>query len=138
MNISITFVRVLVDTLSNQGLDTNQFLHSSAFDKIRLNEANGLVSVAEFDRMLARAIQQTGEPALGLYMGNTIGLEAFNLFGFLCMSAGNLRAAIQAYIQYHRILNDYETPELIEDGEVATFIFHYNHTNEERNRFIKR
>lgn len=95
MRISPVNLKILAYTLDVEGFDSSKVLHRcgiAADDD--LQEDGEWLPVAMFDRMMAAAIDVTGDPAFGLIAGKSLALMRYGVIAPLVMSAPSLRQMV--------------------------------------------
>lgn len=121
MAVSILLARALVDAVEAANVDRHAFLASARFDPERLEQGDGRMDLQEWDGLIGRALDATGDPALALHMFESPAIVAtYNITSHLVMQATCLRAAIETILQYHRLINDRPYWVLGEDERTAT------------------
>jgi len=69
MSVSVVVVRALLEAAERADVDASALLSSAHFDRARLEQADGRIPQAEYDALVERALDVTGDDALGLRMG---------------------------------------------------------------------
>ena len=124
MNVSILVVRPLVEAVAAYGVSRDQLLSAASFDPARLDDADGRMEVSELDRMQEAALALTGDPALGIHMGEQANAPAYDVIGYLGSHASTLRDCIESLLRYSRILSDLD-PALEETDDVASIVLRH-------------
>jgi AraC-like DNA-binding protein len=121
MAVSILLARALVEAVEAANVERDAFLTAARFDPERLEQVDGRMDRAEWDALIGRALDATGDPALALHMFETAAIAAtYNITSHLVMQATCLRAAIETILQYHRLINDRPYWILSEEERTAT------------------
>lgn len=81
------------------------------------------ISLAEFQELMARAVQLTNEPALGVYCGLQASESNFGVMSPLVSHAPTLRHGIQLVTQFQGLLLEGGRIELHELGSIAQVLF---------------
>jgi AraC-like DNA-binding protein len=123
MALSVVVVRALIEGAERAGLRGETLLGAVAFDPQRVEDGTARISLNEYDALTIAAMRLTGDPALGLRMGESITATTYSLAGHLIMQASNLRKAIDAFARFHRLLIDQQVTRLEEAGETATLYY---------------
>lgn len=90
----------------------------------RLEDMDGLISIGDVVKLINSTLELTGDPALGLHVGQEISVEMLDMFGMMISSAPNARAAIQTLTQFSPLISTLARAELIEEGERARVVLH--------------
>ncbi|WP_347901103.1 AraC family transcriptional regulator [Pseudomonas purpurea] len=102
-DLSVGFVDSLADAVRSQGLDPQQLLDQYGLDPARLAEAGARLSIPRYMRLGHAAIQLTGDPALGLKMGQLSRLSQAGLAGVTAAQAPTLREAARCLIRFEAL-----------------------------------
>jgi AraC-like DNA-binding protein len=121
MSISVVVLRALVEAVAGTGQDTRKFLGEAGFDPRRLDDVDGRIPQAEYDFLVERALDFTGDPALGLRMGAKAWSLTHSLPVHVVFQAGSIREALKIAAQFYRLFTD-ERPWVVEDGAHASVI----------------
>jgi len=84
-------IRVLTEAVEAAGVDRSQWLLAAKFDARRLEDSNGRVEVGEYARLQVVALELSGDPALGLHLGEASNTAAADRMGAEFAIAGFLR-----------------------------------------------
>ncbi len=117
--VSIVLVRVLVDAVERAGIDRG-LLVGGRHDRDWLADGSVRVGVAEYEALQARAVELTGDEALGLHIAEQASDASFDLMAPLVSHAPTLREGIALCAQFGRLLTDDFGVILRERGDVAT------------------
>jgi AraC-like DNA-binding protein len=101
--ISTILLRALVDVLQQRGISPEQ-LFGERSEALYTEPAQRTVSRAWFQAQFARAIELTGDPALGLHCGLTASQTSFGLMSALIAHAHDLRHGLALAAQFHPLL----------------------------------
>lgn len=120
MSVSVTLVRALVEEVARSGRDSDAFLRAAEIERELLADFDARLPFSRYDYAQKLALDWTGDPALGLHIGERAPLAAFNMLGFLSAHCSTLRQAVSVLSRYRRLLCDVEAPALVEEGARAT------------------
>jgi AraC-like DNA-binding protein len=105
VRVSSRLVRVLADVVRQRGIEPEKLLCTQRHEADRQSgEHDAWRSLREFEALFARAIQLTGEPALGLLCGSSASESSFDLVAPLVSHARTLRHALELACQFHRLV----------------------------------
>jgi AraC-like DNA-binding protein len=116
--VSTVLVRVLAETAQQRGISPQTLLGESAA-ALYAEPAERAVSLAWVQGMFARASALTGDPALGLQCGLHASSASFGLMSPLVSHAHNLRHGIELVAQFHPLIVEGCTMQLVERLGVA-------------------
>jgi AraC-like DNA-binding protein len=120
MTVSILMVRALVQALEQVGVSRSQLFAAVSVDPHWLGDCHARLSDAEYERMQLAALELSGDPALGLHMGEQARASTYDVLGHLTEHATTLRQAIETLARYSRILSDAHECVLHEDDQTAS------------------
>jgi AraC-like DNA-binding protein len=123
MALSILVVRALVEGVEQARVPRERFLTAAGYDASWLEDGDTRLAVEEYDRLVELAIEISGDQALGLHMAEGANATTYSLVAHLMSYATTMRAAIQSYLRYHRLLTDRSAYRLTEQGPRATLVF---------------
>jgi AraC-like DNA-binding protein len=105
VNISILFVRLLLTELRQRDITDAAALADSRIDAAMLANLRATVTNDEWVKLLLRALDLTGDPALGIALGETFSPSMLQVVGQLLASCRTLREAIAAFMHYQELLS---------------------------------
>jgi AraC-like DNA-binding protein len=124
MNVSILVVRQYLEVVSERGVPRERFLAAAGIEPARLDDPDGRLNIDELNRIQEAALAVTGNPALGIHMGERASAPAYDVIGHLGTHAPTLRDCIEGLIRFSRIVSD-ARPTLEERSDVATILFRF-------------
>jgi AraC-like DNA-binding protein len=116
-------VRVLVAAVEAAGVDRQRFLAEARLAATRLDADDARLPLADYSRVVRAALSTTGDPALGLHMGQRENTGSFDVVGPLSDHSPSLREALQMSARYARIVMEGPQLDLCEEGDTATLRF---------------
>jgi AraC-like DNA-binding protein len=119
MTVSVTLVQTLLEAVERAGGDPDALLAECGLDRSLIEAPSARFDAARYDALHERALDVTGDPALGLHLAEHARLAAFHLVGFLTANCRTIRQALGVFARYRRLLSDVEAPTLVEDGDLA-------------------
>ncbi|MBK5417961.1 AraC family transcriptional regulator [Pseudomonas sp. TH31] len=102
-DLSVGFVHSLADAVRSHGTDPEPLLDQYGLDAARLSEAGARLSIPRYMRLGYGAIQLTGDPALGLRMGQFSRLSQAGLAGVTAAQAPTVREAARCLIRFEAL-----------------------------------
>lgn len=128
MSISISLVRTLIEAVERSGVSRDAFLEASALDRTLLDDPDARLDLPAYDRVQELALDITRNPALGLHMGDSQSLSAFQVVGFLASHCRTIREGLDVFFRYHRIVSDCPASYLVERGDESVLIYNFPRT----------
>ena len=137
-DLSVGFVHTLADAIHSHGLDPQPLLLQYGLDPARLAEAGARLSIPRYMRLGHAAIQLTGDPGLGLRMGQLSRLSQAGLAGVTAAQAPNVREAARALTRFEALYgsNYRGQSSFVEDAEGAWLRFYSISPYNAYNRFV--
>jgi AraC-like DNA-binding protein len=118
--ISVGVVRQLVEYVERLGTAPADLLRAAKLKPESLETADTRFSRAAVYQLVEHAIELTGDPAFGLHWGETLGEGSFAPVSPLIAHAGTLRQALDALMQFHGLLSDQASFQIVEHDEQVT------------------
>ena len=137
-DMSVGFVHTLADAITHHGLDPQPLLLQYGLDPARLAEAGARLSIPRYMRLGHAAIQLTGDPGLGLRMGQLSRLNQAGLAGVTAAQAPNVREAARTLTRFEALYgsNYRGQSSFHEDAEGAWLRFYSISPYNAYNRFV--
>ena len=119
MYVSILLVRVLLSELQRRDIPEQRLLEGTSIDAAALANMRATIDVGEWASLLVRALEITGDPALGLALGEHWSPSMLQLVGQLISSCRTLRDALAAFDHYRPLIGNHSKWTLHEEGDRA-------------------
>lgn len=100
--IPVNYVRNLVELIAEVGVDTDQLLDRVGLTADEVYNPEPALRFQQFRLLMAGARDMTGDPALGLVLGQQLTLTAHGLLGYAAISSANLGDALRLMERYFR------------------------------------
>lgn len=97
IKVSISYVRMICDVLSQKKVDFRSCLKAVGIEEVLLKKNNAFVTMEQNIRLIEEALQQSNDPTLGLGMGEATHPGTFHLLGYLCINSPNLKEAFNCF-----------------------------------------
>lgn len=104
--VSSAYVRTLLATVEAQGVRADHVLEGLPVDAAQMAQANGRVGVGISRLVWDRALALTGNPLLGLRVGEAMKPNTFRVLGLATMSCATLEQAIGVMLRYQRLVSE--------------------------------
>lgn len=114
-------VRGLVAAVERAGVERGHFLSEVGVPASLLEDVHARLSLDAYQRVVRLALGRSGDPALGLHMGERASTGTFDALGHLTEHCRNLREALQMSARYAQIVTDGPQMLLLEDEATETF-----------------
>lgn len=96
----VDYVRHMVELLGDLGVDADAWLARAGLSQRELDAAGYAMSVPVFRELFADALTYSGEPALGLLLGQRLVVHTHGLLGLAAQHCTSLRQVVQLIEQY--------------------------------------
>jgi AraC-like DNA-binding protein len=117
--VPVGYALLVLDVAGAHGVPAEAVLAAAHLPAVALEDPNGRVSMLQMGTVLLRAVELTGEPALGYEIGLHSSLTSHGIMGYGMMSASSLREAIELGIEFLRLRLPMLTAELRVEGDKA-------------------
>jgi AraC-like DNA-binding protein len=121
-------VRGLVEAVEHAGIRREPFLAEIGINTAQLDDLHARLPIAAYGCAVQAAIKRSGDPALGLHMGERAGIGTFDVLGLLSEHCSTLREALEVSRRYARIVTEDGQLELHEHASDATLCLAFNGT----------
>lgn len=98
------YALILIDLVTEAGVDRNALLEGTALAGDGLAHMGTRVADEDFHQLSVNALTLTGDPALGLRLGERLNLGAHAVLGQAFMTCRNLDEVIQLFERYYHVL----------------------------------
>lgn len=98
--MSGSYLLLLADLLERRGIDPDRWLAEAGLDRSTLEKPDHYLSPGEASTAVRLALHVTGDPALGLHLGQQLNLHAHGLLGVAGMLSRNVRDSLQIGFKY--------------------------------------
>jgi AraC-like DNA-binding protein len=136
--VSVGFLQALAGAVRAHGLDPEPLLQRYGFDPARLAQPEATLSIARYMRLGHAAIEFTGNPALGLAMGQAARLAQAGLAGVTAAQAPTVGEAARALVRFEPLYgtNYRGQSSVVEDAQGAWLNFYSISPYNDYNRFV--
>lgn len=123
MEVSIVLVRVLAGAVERAGASRERFLEQAGIDPGWLEDGSVRLPAAHYGRAIDAALAVSGDPALGLHLGEQLRAMMFDVVGPLLEHTTTLRELFDALDRYSKLLAPGQPPMLKEQDDSAWIRF---------------
>ncbi|HEX4335169.1 MAG TPA: AraC family transcriptional regulator [Polyangiaceae bacterium] len=97
-------LRALYETAASRGADRVELLRDTGITTRMFESPDARFSHAQFSILANNAVTLSNDPALGLHLGQGIGLSQMGVLGLAMLSSATLGAALRLHLRYYRSL----------------------------------
>ncbi len=121
---SAVWVKGIAEMLAAEGLNVGALFAATGIDAVALEAPGARLLTERISQLWELAVQQSGNPALGLAQHHVARPASFDVVGYTMMSCADLHAAFERLIRYMLILSDALTMTMNEerDGYRMAFV----------------
>jgi AraC-like DNA-binding protein len=101
-----TWAIAIARCLDSRGCDSNKLLKQAGLDPALLRDPNGRYPVSKMTRLWRLAVEQTGDPCLGLKAAAFIQPATFHGLGLAVLASQSVLDALQRSARYSRIVSN--------------------------------
>ena len=98
--LPVHYLRHIADQVRAMGGDAGRWLAASGLSEPQLDDPSLTVRFPEFARLVSSALSVTGEPALGLLVGERLVASTHGIVGYAAMSSSTIRDALDLLERY--------------------------------------
>lgn len=117
--VSVQLVHALADAVERAGVPRNEFLHAALSIGVPLERGDARVPRSQIGQLCERALDLTGDPALGLHWGLADNSQSFAPVSYLIAHSATLRRGLEALSRFEALLTEGPIHELQEEGDRA-------------------
>jgi len=118
--VSVRVVRAMVEAVKQAGVPAARFLDFAQLAPEQLEAGEGRLPVSKVWALCELALDHTGDPALGLHWAESLGEGNFAPISNLLLNSATLRQGLALLSQFHRLLSDHVSHQLVERDDTAT------------------
>ena len=123
MYVAPVNLKILAYTLDVEGFDGSRILRHCGYDSLdSVPESGDWVSVDVFDRMMAAALEVTGDPCFGLVAGKSLALMKYGAIASVVMNTPSFRQMLDDIRRYAPLSVERSEVDLVEDGHGARLL----------------
>ena len=120
LTYSTSFCRILTDYLVAHGYPDGSVMAAMGVDEEALADRDGRIPRRAWLHAFEVAVEETGDPDLGLRVGESIRPAHLGTLGYILMSCESMRQAAELEQRWHSLTADGERLEYSRDGDLAT------------------
>lgn len=98
------YALILIDLVESLGCNRGEVLLGTSFAQTGTNSIGARIPDADFDQLVANALELTQDPALGLKLGLRLNLSAHAVLGQAFMTCRDLGEVLDLFLKYYHLL----------------------------------
>lgn len=119
--VPVNYVRNLLELIAELGVDTAKLLERVGLSKDEIYNPEPALRFEQFRRVMVGAREMTGDPALGLALGQQLTLTAHGLMGYAAISSADLGDTLRLMERYFRTRTRLCVPRLEPERDGVRF-----------------
>jgi AraC-like DNA-binding protein len=121
VTLPLHYIRLISEQLQRMGIDVARWLAESGLSAAWLRDSRSTVELQQFSRLVQHSVAISGEPAMGLLVGERLLASTHGLLGYAASSSATLRQAIGVFERFTRLRAPFLTMSLAERAGQARF-----------------
>ena len=106
MTVSSSIARSIVQFAHSYGVEEPILSRAAGISPAALDNPDQRITIEQLDKLWQQAVRLTGDPFLGLHLGEHFDLSAVGVVGYLMQNSPHLGAALQQAMRYGKIVGD--------------------------------
>ncbi len=94
------YLHQIADELAKEGVDTDDWLARVGLTIDKIDQPDQLISFAQFKTLISEAIGLSMQPAIGLRVGQRLGLTTHGMLGYAIIASSCLRETVELFSRY--------------------------------------
>ena len=115
--LAVQYVRLISEQLSRMGVPLDEWFALSGMRPEDIHQPDFVLDIPRFRSLSLDAQRMSGEPALGLLLGEGLGVEAHGALGYAAMSSRSIREVLDLIQRYMRLRIAMLSLSVEEDGD---------------------
>ena len=100
LTLPVLYLRHIAEQIGSHGGDVRQWLERSGLRESQLNDPSWTLPLPVFQQLVRDALLLSGEPALGLLVGERLGATTHGILGYAALNSGTIREALALVERY--------------------------------------
>ena len=118
-SVSAEYLALFLDVMSRRGIANEVLLSDTAIEPGCWRDPKARVTAQDFERVVMRGIQLSGEPWLGWELGAAMTISSHGFLGYAAMSSATLGEAMELAVKYFRTRSTLVQLDIFTDGDMA-------------------
>lgn len=99
------YALILIDLVEQRGCERAALLQGTSIAQSGVESMGARVSDTDFLRLVTNALDLTGDPALGLHLGQRLNMSAHAVLGQAFMTCPDLEQVMELFMKYYHLLS---------------------------------
>lgn len=124
LTIATPLVAMRIQIAQACGIDTSRVLKRVGLKPATLLNPIARFTLAQDNAVWRELVELTGDPAIGLKLGQYIKLPGLGAIGYLMMNADTIFEGMKFFCKYERLLTNAYRSEIVQNDEAIAYITH--------------
>jgi len=121
--LPIYYMAQIKEQLDYWNIDSQEWMRYNKVTEYQLNNYEETIDYSTYESLISSAIELSKIQALGLYVGERIGLTSHGMLGYAMLNSGSGREAIQIFQEFINTRTPFVTINLSENNDVLSLEF---------------
>ncbi len=99
-SLPIYYMGQILDQLDYWQINSEDWLSEHHLSRDKIRDFDNTIDYQTYESLITSAVDISQQPALGLYVGQRIGITTHGMMGYAMMNSASLREAIDVFIQF--------------------------------------
>lgn len=131
IRVSNTLVKSLLFYIGHSGISLEEALKKTSLSEKSLQDADGLVSLKDYEQVFLNGLSLTKDPFFGIHLGGNFSLQQIGVIGYLLMNSDNFSAALKSYQQFQTALGESIVLSITTSGSIARVVVDFLGSNDQ-------
>ena len=137
MTVAVSYFKALLDfCVEEYSLSRSYLLSQSGLSETDLNDPQQRIAAERYNHLMITAAEQSDDSLLGQNFGAQLGTSAFNILGYLAMSAATLGEAALALQKYEELVSNIGSTTIKHNGATSQMCWQPNQHNNQLSHHI--
>ena len=120
---TVAWARLLFEAMAGRGIDPEKLCANAGIDIHSFDKTDARVPSDFITTLWNEAEKMTGDPDLGLHVGESVRPRAVNVVSYLLLSSATAREGIERVIRYHDLISGAFHMAIYDDGDKSELEF---------------
>lgn len=120
VTVTVAYAGALLDYLDQRGVNSATFAAEAGLDTANLSQR---IPAQDYLRLLDQAARLTGDPNIGLHVGECVDLRHLGVVGYAVMSSENATEAVSRAQRYETLVASINRTTLVTTGDESALVF---------------
>lgn len=118
------YLQPLIDTAARFGVKSAQLAEAAGLPESAIAPLPDALPARHYLQLLDAAARLTGDPLLGLHIGEQVKLGTYSVYGLILLSCQHIGQVLQQTLRYEGLAHDLGRSQLVQHGPIAHYLWH--------------